>query len=96
MTMNPRRKFSLDEREAQRATLFAETIGVSLPELIRGWIEAYLEEGTEARPQRGATKIQVPIPPEFSETITLAEQRAAQEGITLRDVIRHEISLIPE
>lgn len=95
MSANPRRKFKLTDEEIAEATAFGQIRERTLPAQIREWITAYAAHGTDLKPRTfGQTPVQVPISPAFEPILAEAEERAAREGFTLTEIIRHEIEAL--
>lgn len=85
MTMT-QRGFRLTPSEALRLKAYANKNDTTPSAVIRGWADDLIEHGTDTEP----TKItRILMDPERAQ---LAEERAREAGVTLRDVIRHEIA----
>lgn len=93
-----RKEFRLLDEEIEKARQFAAASGVSLSGLVAGWISA-LADGTMTSDAAPAEKpksstVQVVITP---EKVRAAEERVRREnGVSLRDAIRHEIAQIDD
>ncbi len=87
---SPKKSVLVTEDEAELAAEFAALNGVSVSALIAEWIDSYVENGSDyVAPTM--VRLQSIVDPEL---VALAEARAHDEGATLRDIIRFEISEI--
>lgn len=92
---SPRKTITITRSELSKMRAFSAAAGSSMSTVAREWLAEYVEHGISATPiePEEVYELQVVIDPALAAR---AEQRAAQEGLTLRDVIRHEIAALDE
>jgi hypothetical protein len=83
-----RKRFWIRKTDQPLIKKAAEMLGLpSASALGRAWIESYIKHGTDYR-RPEMVELQVVIP---EGLVAQANERAESEGITLKDVIDHEI-----
>jgi len=93
-----RKRFWVTRQRADLVHQFARSSGAgSASGLIRSWFEAYIEHGL-ARPATPEHAVEMKelqsIMP--AELVRKAEERAAREGLTLKDILDIEIDALEE
>lgn len=87
--MTHRRMLDFTEEEAAEIAKLAAASGESISALLRGWIEDFLESGSDVKPKSGVKRLQVVIDP---SVVGRAEAQAlTRYGVGLRDVLRRRL-----
>jgi hypothetical protein len=87
-----RKQVQVTEEEKRKVAQFAALNDTNESALCREWVEGFIEHGTEFVQQPYA-RLQMMLP---AETLQRALDRCDQDGVTLQDVIRHEIAQIDQ